>query len=84
MNEPNVFCDECDGNGYVECYACSTEVDCEECDGTGLDDDVIDVDRFKVAAGELQVETGVTWDAVENGRRLESRTKTASCTTGTF
>lgn len=28
-------CDECQGDGYVECKCCGNEADCEQCDGTG-------------------------------------------------
>ncbi len=29
-------CDECDGSGEVECYACGQETDCDECNGSGM------------------------------------------------
>lgn len=28
-------CDECDGEGEIECYHCGSWVDCKECDGRG-------------------------------------------------
>lgn len=28
-------CDECDGTGEAECYACGSTCECEECNGTG-------------------------------------------------
>jgi hypothetical protein len=33
---PSTTCDECDGDGRVECYECGQDKDCECCDGTGL------------------------------------------------
>jgi DnaJ-class molecular chaperone len=29
-------CDECDGEGTSECYACHAEEDCDSCGGTGF------------------------------------------------
>jgi len=28
-------CDECDGEGTIECECCGTIIDCEYCNGTG-------------------------------------------------
>lgn len=33
--EEEVECDECDGDGFVECTKCGQDADCEKCDGTG-------------------------------------------------
>lgn len=30
-----IECEECDGTGQVECYACGSTMECAECDGTG-------------------------------------------------
>lgn len=30
-----IKCEECDGEGFTDCYACGQEIDCEECGGRG-------------------------------------------------
>jgi len=63
-------CPECDGNCRRECSECGVEEECPHCDGTGWDPRQVDIEAFKAAATALQKRSGLTWEWIEDKRRL--------------
>ena len=47
MSDRNYYCQECDGDGEVECCECGQETTCDACDGTGFDPHEIDLDKIR-------------------------------------
>lgn len=47
-------CEECDGEGRIECSECGQECECAECKGSGLDPIQVDVDGYMAAVRKLE------------------------------
>src|SRR5690349_10239944 len=47
------YCDECMGEGSVDCPHCGNDSDCEECKGSGFDKHAIDVQGYLDAVQEF-------------------------------
>lgn len=70
-------CQECNGEGVVECECCDTELTCKTCDGSRLNHEMVDVAAFTAAERKMQKRDGWTAAWVENGKWLGRESKSS-------